>query len=421
MVEIKLYVDTILTSKVNHPRRAMRLYIGEEEYKRRIERVREELERRNLDALLLTNPKHIFYLTGYTHIPTERPALLLVPREGELAFLGPLLEEDHLRHQTRLIGEVRTYFDYPGERHPIELFAEWLREMGYAKAKLGADNPAGASGIYGYVGPPLSEKLPEATFTRAGDIIWKMRLIKSDAEITLIRESAKWGNLAHRLLQEYTAPGLWDVEISLMASLEATSMMKKTLGVEYIPTRAGRPPAYAGFRGQVGWKSAMPHSIGIGREIRVGDVLITGAGADVGGYSSELERTLIVGKPSEKQRRLFEVMLKAQEAALEAMAPGVRCCDVDRAARKIIVDAGYGDYMRHHTGHGIGLDGHEPPWLDIGNEEPLKPGMVVSCEPGIYIPGFAGFRHSDTVLITEDGAERITYYPRDLESLVISV
>ena len=397
----------------------MRLYIGEGEYRERIERVRGELERRGLDALLLTNPRHIFYLTGFTHIPTERPALLLVPREGEIAFLGPLLEEDHLRHQTRLIGEVRSYFDYPGERHPIELFAEWLTEMGYDKAKLGADNPAGASGIYGYEGPPLSEKLPEATFERAGDILWRMRLIKSEGEIALLRESAKWGNLAHRLLQDYASPGLWDVEVSLMASLEATSTMKKTLGADYVPTKPGRLPAYAGFRGQVGWKSAIPHSIGIGREIRVGDVLVTGAGADVGGYSSELERTLIVGEASEKQRRLFEAMLRAQEAALEAMGPGVRCCDVDKAARRVIIEAGYGDLMRHHTGHGIGLDGHEPPWLDVGNEEELRPGMVVSCEPGLYLPGFGGFRHSDTVVITEEGAERITYYPRDLESLTI--
>jgi Xaa-Pro aminopeptidase len=398
----------------------MRLWISEREYKQRIERVKGELERRNLDALLLTNPKHIFYLTGFTHIPTERPALLLIPREGEPVFLGPLLEEEHLRHQTRLIGEVRSYFDYPGERHPIELFAEWLTEMGYGETRLGADNPAGASGLYGYEGPPLSEKMPQATFERAGDILWRMRLIKSEEEIALIRESAKWGNLAHRLLQDYTAPGLWDVEVSLTASLEATAMMKKALGVDYIPTRAGRPPAYAGFRGQVGWKSAMPHSIGIGREIRVGDVLVTGAGADIGGYSSELERTLIVGEPSDKQRRLFEVMLRAQAAALEAMGPGVRCCDVDRASREVIIEAGYGDLMRHHTGHGLGLEGHEPPWLDVGNEEELQPGMVVSCEPGVYLPGFAGFRHSDTVLITEDGAERITYYPRDLESLIIS-
>lgn len=397
----------------------MKLRIGWSEYRRRIERVREEMAERGLDVLLLTNGKHIFYLSHFAHMTTERPAALVVPPDGDLVFLGPLLEADHLRHQTKLVGEVRTYLDYPGGRHPIELFAEWLTDLGYGKAKIGADNPAGATGAYGYIGPPLSEKMPDATFVKAGDIIWSMRLIKSPEEIALIRESAKWGNLAHQLLQEYTEPGIWDTEVSLMASLEASSVMKKTLGPEYEQVRSGRAPASAGFRGQVGWKSAMPHSIGIGRAIREGDVLVTGAGADVGGYNSELERTMIVGRPTAKQERYFEVMVRAQDAALEAMGPGVKCSEVDKAANKVIVDAGYEDLIRHHTGHGIGLEGHEPPWLDVGNNEELRLGMVVSCEPGIYELGYAGFRHSDTAVITEDGAELVTYYPRDIESLTI--
>jgi len=371
-----------------------------------------------LDLLLLTNGRHIFYLSHFSHITTERPAVLAVPPDGDLVFLGPMLEVDHLRHQTELVGEVRAYLDYPGERHPIVLFAEWLTDLGYGKARIGADNPAGAAGAYGYTGPPLSEKMPDASFVKVGDVLWEMRLVKSPAEIALIEESAKWGNLAHRLLQEYTAPGLWDAEVSQMASTEASSIMKKTLGPEYEPVLR-RAPARAGFRGQVGWKSAMPHSIGIGRAIKEGDVLVTGAGADVGGYNSELERTMIVGTPTAKQERYFEVMVRAQDAALEAMGPGVRCSEVDKAAMKVIVDAGYQDLMRHHTGHGIGLEGHEPPWLDVGNDLELRPGMVLSCEPGIYELGYAGFRHSDTVVITDDGADRITYYPRDLESLTI--
>ena len=394
------------------------LRIGWSEYRGRIEKVREEMARRGLDLLLLTNGRHIFYLSHFSHITTERPAVLAVPPDGDLVFLGPMLEVDHLRHQTELVGEVRAYLDYPGERHPIVLFAEWLTDLGYGKARIGADNPAGAAGAYGYTGPPLSEKMPDASFVKVGDVLWEMRLVKSPAEIALIEESAKWGNLAHRLLQEYTAPGLWDAEVSQMASTEASSIMKKTLGPEYEPVLR-RAPARAGFRGQVGWKSAMPHSIGIGRAIKEGDVLVTGAGADVGGYNSELERTMIVGTPTAKQERYFEVMVRAQDAALEAMGPGVRCSEVDKAARKVIVDAGYQDLMRHHTGHGIGLEGHEPPWLDVGNDLELRPGMVLSCEPGIYELGYAGFRHSDTVVITDDGADRITYYPRDLESLTI--
>ncbi|MDH5201294.1 MAG: M24 family metallopeptidase, partial [Candidatus Bathyarchaeota archaeon] len=149
------------------------------------------------------------------------------------------------------------------------------------------------------------------------------------------------------------------------------------------------------------------------------DVLVTGAGSDVGGYGSELERTIIVGEPTPKQERYFEVMVWSQDAAIQALGPGVNCSEVDRASAKVIVEAGYESLMRHHTGHGIGLEGHEPPWLDRGNDAELKPGMVVSIEPGIYELGFAGFRHSDTAVITEDGYELVTYYPRDIESLTI--
>ena len=167
--------------------------------------------------------------------------------------------------------------------------------------------------------------------------------------------------------------------------------------------------------------SAIPHSIATKRPMKEGDVLVTGGGADVGGYSCELERTMILGEPTPKQRRYFEIMLKAQEEAFKAFKPCAKCSSVDEAATKAFVKAGFSKLMRHHTGHGLGLEGHEPPWLDIGSDTVLKPGMVLSCEPGIYEPGFGGFRHSDTVLITEDGAEIVTYYPRDLDSLTIQV
>jgi len=397
----------------------VRLEISWDEYERRLQALREVMAERKYDAMLVTNGVSIFYLSGFYHMVTERPAALLVPPDGKPVFMGPLLEADHLRHQTPIVGEAYTYLDYPGEAHPIDLFAGWLTDLGYSKSTIGADNPAGAAGTMGYTGPPLNERLPDARLVKADDILWEMRLCKSEEEIGLIRESAKWGNLAHTLLQEYTAPGLWDIEVQLQATLEATSVMKKTLGPDYESIRGGNPCS-AGFRGQVGWKSAMPHSIGVGKMIEEGDVLVTGAGADIGGYYSELERTMIVGYPTAKQTRLFNVMVKAQEAAIETLGPGVRCADVDKAANRVLHDAGYGELVRHHTGHGIGLQGHEPPWLDQGNQMELKPGMVVSIEPGIYELGYAGFRHSDTALITGDRYELITYYPRDIEALTIT-
>jgi Xaa-Pro dipeptidase len=395
-----------------------KIYLSWGEYEQRVDRLRGYLEKKKLDAALVTSGTSIFYLTGFNHLVTERPAALLVPIGGEPQFLGPLLEVEHLKLKTPLIKEVRTYLDYPGVKHPMELFADWIKESGLGKAKIGTDNLAGAGGTSGYTGQSLSEKLKDAKFTNIGAVFWEWRLIKSPEELELIRESAKWGNLAHQYLQDFTEPGLWDVEISQMATLEATRAMKKTLGMSWESTKGGSPCS-AGFRGQVGWKSAIPHSIGINRVVRDGDVLVTGAGADIGGYGSELERTMIVGKPTQKQRKLFDIMVKAQDAAIAILKPGVTCADVDKAANRVFHDAGVDTLVRHHAGHGIGLQGHEPPYLDQGNPQKLQQGMVVSIEPGIYEIGYAGFRHSDTLVVTEEGYESITYYPRDLEYLTI--
>jgi Xaa-Pro aminopeptidase len=392
--------------------------ISEAEHKRRIERVRKFLMRRKLDALYLTNPTSIFYLTGYSFIATERPIAVIIPVNGKITFLGPLLERDHIPLKTKVIEDVKTYIDYPGEKHPIECFAEFLKEIGLTRKRIGIDSKAGAAGTWGYKGPPITKKFPEAKFVDVKDLLPSMRLIKSEEEIILMKESAKWANLAHSLLQEYTAEGLWDVDVALAASHEASIIMKKAWGPDYEPLRRSSPVS-VGFRGQIGEMSAIPHSIATKRMIRRGDVIVTGAGADIGGYSCELERTMIVGKPTAKQKRYFNVMVKAQEAAFEAFKSGVKCSDVDRATINVFKKAGLTHLVKHHTGHGLGLEGHEPPWLDIGNDEPLRAGMVVSCEPGIYETGFAGFRHSDTVLITEDGAEVVTYYPRNLDELII--
>jgi len=393
--------------------------ISQTEYERRVERVREYSMKRKLDALYLTNGTSVFYLTGYSFIATERPAALIVPVDGEITFMGPLLEKDHIPLKTRIIEDVKTYVDYPGEKHPIEHFAEFLRDMELARKRIGIDNKAGAAGIWGYKGPPITKKLREAKFVDVKDLVPSMRLIKSEEEIALVKESSKWANLAHTFLQEYTAEGLWDVEVAYAASHEASMLMKKTLGHDYEPMRTSYP-VNVGFRGQIGEMSAIPHSIATKRVIRKGDVAVTGAGADVGGYSCEIERTMIVGKPTSKQKRYFNVMVEAQEAAFKKFKPGVKCSDIDKATIDVFKKAGLMHLVKHHTGHGLGVEEHEPPWLDIGNEEPLRVGMVVSCEPGIYETGFAGFRHSDTVLITEDGAEIITYYPRNLDALTVT-
>jgi Xaa-Pro aminopeptidase len=358
-------------------RRLVSFQIDESEYASRIERVRTTLEERKLDALYMTNGISMYYLTGYSFISTERPAALLLPSDGKITFLGPLLEKDHIPLKTKLIQEIKTYIDYPGEKHPIDCFSEFLTEMKLNNKRIGTDSMSGTAGMWGYTGPALPSRLPDAKFVDASDIVWTMRLTKSEAEVELIRESSKWANLAHSLLQEYVSEGVWDTEVALQASLDASEIMKKTLGADYQPMRSIFP-VNAWFRGQVGKMSAVPHSMATKRMISKGDVLIGEVAVDVGGYSCELERTMIYGDPTAKHERYFRALNKAQEAAFGKFREGAKCSEIDKATIAVFKKAGLLHLVKHHTGHGLGLEGHEPPFLDVGNEQRLSAGMVVS-------------------------------------------
>ena len=290
--------------------------------------------------------------------------------------------------------------------------------MGIA-GRIGADTD-GYPWILGYQGPTLSE-LTGAEMVQISTFVEAQMAIKSAAELALIRESAKWGNLAHRLLQRYTRVGMTETEVSLRASQEATLALVDTLGALYRARSWFFQGAEAGYRGQIGRNAAIPHALAMNAVFMAGDVLVTGAGAVMWGYHSELERTMIIGEPSDEQRRFFMHMKAVQEVAFEALRPGAKCSDVDRAVRRYYEEHDLMPYWKHHTGHAIGLRYHEGPFLDSGDQTVLQPGMVFTVEPGLYVAGLGGFRHSDTVVITEDGIELITYYPRDIESLTIPV
>ena len=178
--------------------------------------------------------------------------------------------------------------------------------------------------------------------------------------------------------------------------------------------------ATAGYRGQIGRNAAIPHALANNITFRSGDVLVTGAASAMWGYNSELERTMVIGAASDESRRMFDHMLALQETAFDAIKPGGLCADVDRAVRAYYEQHDLMPYWKHHVGHAIGLRYHEAPFLDIGDQTVIQPGMIFTVEPGLYAPNLGGFRHSDTVLVTDDGIEIFTYYPRDLESLTIA-
>jgi Xaa-Pro aminopeptidase len=389
--------------------------IAAAEFRARAARLHDYVQAQQLGGAALFDSAYILYFTGFAFIPTERPIAFVLNARGETALVVPRLEREHAQSRAQ-VDAVHDYIEYPHDPHPTATLKRVLDELG-VRGPIGVDTD-GYPWILGYRGPALSE-LTGAPVTRIAAFIEDLLMIKSPAEIALIRESARWGNLAHRLLQRYTRVGATETEVSLRASHEATLALLDTLGPLYQSQSAFSDGAAAGYRGQIGRNAAIPHALANNIVFQPGDVLVTGANAPMWGYNSELERTMIVGAPSDEQRRMFGHMLAAQEIAFDAIRPGARCADVDRAVRGYYEQHDLMRFWKHHVGHAIGLRYHEGPFLDIGDQTVIQPGMVFTVEPGFYAPELGGFRHSDTVLVTEDGLEFLTYYPRDLESLTI--
>jgi Xaa-Pro dipeptidase len=387
------------------------------EYEARGAALADHLRDRSIDGAILFDNSYVLYYTGFAFIPTERPAALVVNADGERGMFVPRLEREHAQANAT-VQHVADYAEYPSENHPMGSLAGLLEAMGIRRP-IAADND-GYPWIFGYRGPTLSELTGNAP-ERIAPFIEDRMAIKSEAEIALIRESAKWGNLAHVLLQRYTQVGRTETEVSLRASTEATLAMLDAIGPIYRGQSMWADGAEAGYRGQIGRNAAIPHALANNIVFQEGDVLVTGAWSPMWGYHSELERTMLIGEPSDDQRRMFAHMVALQDTAFEAMKPGARCSDVDRAVRAYYDEHRLWDYWKHHVGHCIGLRYHEGPFLDIGDDTELAPGMVFTVEPGLYATGLGGFRHSDTVVVTDDGIDFLTYYPRDLESLTIPV
>jgi Xaa-Pro dipeptidase len=391
--------------------------ISREEHTARVERLCEHLAASSLSGAVLFDPYYVLYYTGFAFIPTERPIAFAVSVDGERAMLVPRLEVEHAGGATG-IERIANYDEYPGDPRAETALADLLAAISIG-GQIGVDQD-GYPWILGYQGPSLSE-LTSGDVVRVVPFVEAQMAVKSEAELALIRESSKWGNLAHRLLQQYTRIGLTETEVTQRASDEATTAMLQTLGPLYRGQNPHTRGAHAGYRGQIGRGSAIPHALANNVVFQEGDVLVTGASAAMWGYLSELERTMVIGEPTDEQRRMFDHMVALQDIAFEAIKPGAKCSDVDKAVRAYFDEKDLMSYWRHHTGHAIGLRYHEGPFLDTGDDTEIVPGMVFTVEPGLYSPELGGFRHSDTAVVTDDGVELVTYYPRDLESLTLPV
>jgi Xaa-Pro dipeptidase len=380
-------------------RKAEAMPIMAEERLQRVERARQLMAQNKLDAILMTGGTSLVYFSNIRWWLSERLFAMVLPAKSAPFFVCPAFEEDRAREQIAngpggANAELRLWQE---DESPYERVAQGLKDRGLANGRLGIEETVRQVYIEG-----VAQAAPGVQITSATPVTAGCRMIKSNHELQLMK-------LAN--------------EITLKAYEAAYLSTKEGMTQNDFAGLVSAAHAQQGFQGgasvQVGENSALPHGSAKPQVIREGAVLLMDGGCSVEGYESDISRTVVLGKPSDKMKKNFELVHRAQQAALQAAKPGVQCQVVDAAARKVITDAGYGpDYkfFTHRLGHGIGMDGHEWPYLVRGNTLLLAPNMCFSDEPGIYIRGEFGVRLEDDMHITENGAELFTPQSPSLEN-----
>ena len=371
------------------------------------DRARAATVEQGLDALVTDDPEDVAYLTGFFHHPCERPVAVWLDADG-VTLLLPELEREHAESQ-RATAVLAVYDEYPGDRSPFAALADAV----------------GGGGVVG-LGPSISQRRWDS-LRRAvtvhdwvpTELLAATRAVKHPAELALHAEAARITDLMLEagvaLVRQGVDSGHLPSEAELAAhvgSVGTATMYDEHRDVVVVYPLAGGL-VYAGAN------SAHPHGLPSSYRLQPGDTFMLSLGCAVGGRFVEGERTFVLGHPTDAQRRYHDAVREAQAVGARVLTPGTPCAEANRQCLAVIEEAGLGKFLRHRQGHGIGLGMHEPPWLAPGDDTPLAEGMVVSNEPGVYVPGHAGYRISDSMVVTTDGAVPLTTYPRDLDTCTI--
>ncbi len=357
-------------------------------YDERIRRVREEMAKRGVDALAIGVGADLIYLAGYPAHTSERLTLLVVPKEGEPKIVVPELEAPRLGPAGVPFAPVA----WSETQDPTAIAADLLWETGARTVATGNE-------LWAAFLVKMQRHLPEVQWTLAGEILRELRMCKDETEIGYLREASHRTDAAWVDFTKTKIAGLTERQAA-----DRLSDLMRAHGME----------SMAFCLCASGPNSASPHHNTGNRVIQEGDAVVFDFGGRYKHYVSDITRTVHIGEPSDEYRKVYDIVLRANEATFAAVRPGVPCEDLDKAARDVITRAGYGEYFIHRVGHGLGLDVHEEPYLVGGNDLPLRPGMVFSDEPGVYIPGKFGIRVEDAVVCTATGGEKLNEAPRDL-------
>ena len=359
--------------------------------KRRTEKLVEVLKRKGIDGFIFGISVNMYYFTNFYEVQGERFLALLIPSQGEPVFLVPELYYDQIR-ETTWIKNVISWVD---EENPFEKMAAIIKEKKLSKAKIAIDDTLRRNFLLA-----LQERLPQVKFNSGGKFVDILRRIKSDDEKDLMMHI---GSIHDKVLKK--AIGAIKIGVSELKIADLIVNTFKELDTKcasLVPLVASGP------------YSAQPHYRATDKIIADGDSVILDFTGDWKHYISDMTRTVFVGEPSKEYLKIYDIVKKAQEAGVKSVKPGRTCEEIDQIVRKIIEDEGYGKYFIHRTGHGLGLEVHEEPYIIEGNKLVIETGMAFSIEPGIYLPGKFGIRIEDCVIVTENGAEPFTHFTHDL-------
>jgi len=366
------------------------------DYDARVERLRAGLEAQELDGALLLPGANFTYYTGIVKDQSERPLLLFLPRTGTAALLVPRLEETALCEALPYGAEAIVYTDEDGYEKAFAAFGRTLsgRRIG---VELRSMRLLEARQIEAHAFGCRLEAFDAA--------LSGIRMVKDDGEIAAMREAIRITQEGLSAVLERISLG--QSEFAVARALEAELLRCGSDGLGFDPLIVSGP------------RAALPHAGASDRALVSGDSLILDFGARHGAYAADLTRTVAVGTSDPDWREIYDVVLAANTAAREAAGPGTPAGEVDRAARAVVEKAGYGDYFTHRTGHGLGLEIHEPPYIVAGSRTALERGMTFTIEPGIYLAGKAGVRIEDDVMITSEGCESLTTFARELTAVAL--
>jgi len=364
----------------------------------RYEKARTLMRENSLFAILLTEGTSLNYFTGIRWWGGERLFAIVLPVKGESFYVCPAFEEGRAREQISKSpdGDTPDVRVWQEDENPYERVAQGLSDRGLAAGTVGIEET-----VKFVFSDSLRKAAAGASFVSATPVTAGCRMIKSQHELDLMRLASKATLVAYEATYRSLKPGMTQQDAE-----DLVEAAHRQLGFE------------GGADVQVGEFSAFPHGSVTPQVIREGTIVLMDGGCKVEGYASDITRTFVLGKPSDKMKTVFDIVHRAQSAALAAAKPGTECGTVDTAARKAIVDAGYGPdykYFTHRLGHGMGMDGHEWPYLVRGNTKKLEQNMTTSDEPGIYIRGEFGIRLEDDLHVTENGAELFTPQSPSLE------